>query len=392
MKVAIVTTGILDCLLPLIKYMSGEITLDIYISVSGDKFAESVGSFDLSSLPTGMADEQTSQKIVGSQLLGYLKEGKGNVKVQLFKYPSLKVFNRKNFQLHRQFAKELNRENYDVVHFNGYRGSQMFIYAFLKGSTGKVWTVHDPILHSGEDKWQTKLAYRLFRYMKAHFILHNEGQLPQFVKLYKIKKKHTHYIPFGPLEVFQIFKNGKQPKQEPKTILFWGRISPYKGIEFLIQAAKNAQKKIPDLKVVVAGMPNYAIDTTELLSNPIFDFRNGFIENTDLVKLIEQSALVVCPYTDATQSGVLMTAYAFDKPVLATAVGGIPEVVEEGITGRLIPPKDVEALANAMVRMLQNPDELQSMSENIKTLKADGRFSWERLAGETIKVYKQALQ
>lgn len=391
MKVAIVTTGILDCLLPLVKYLSAHVSVDVYISVYGDKFAESVGSFDLSSLPEGMADEEISRKTMDPRLLKYLEEGEGTAKVQLFKYPSLKIFSRRNFQLHRQFAAALNKRNYDVVHFNGYRGSQMFIHAFLRGSVGKVWTVHDPVLHSGEEKWQTRLGYRLFSYMNAHFILHNRQQLPAFSKVNRIKKERVHYVPFGPLEIFRIFKNGEQLKQEPQTLLFWGRISPYKGIEYLVKAAKIAKKRVPGLKVVVAGKPNYALDTTELEADEVFDFRNGFIENPELVKLIEQSALVVCPYTDATQSGVLMTAYAFDKPVLATAVGGLPEAVVEGVTGRLIPPANVEALANAMVEMLQNPEEMKAMSRNIKAMKSEGRFSWEKIASDTLKVYKLAL-
>lgn len=392
MKVAIVTTGILDCLLPLVKYLSAHVSVDVYISVYGDKFAESVGSFDLSSLPEGMADEEISRKTIDPLLLNYLEEGEGTARVQLFKYPSLKVFNRRNFQLHRQFAAALNKKNYDVVNFNGYRGSQMFIHGFLKNATAKVWTVHDPVLHSGEDKWQTRLAYRLFRYLNAHFILHNHGQLSVFQEKNLIDRNRVHYIPFGPLEVFHLFENGSDIVQEPKTVLFWGRISPYKGVEYLVKAAMAAKKKIPGLRVVVAGKPNYAIDTSVLEGDPVFDFRNGFIENPELVNLIRQSAMVVCPYTDATQSGVLMTAYAFNKPVLATAVGGIPEVVTEGVTGCLVPPKNAEALENAMVQMLEEPGKLQEMSSNIKKMKSGGRFSWEKIARDTLWVYEQACK
>ena len=80
----------------------------------------------------------------------------------------------------------------------------------------------------------------------------------------------------------------------------------------------------------------------------------------------------------------------FDKPVLATAVGGIPEVVEEGVTGKLVPPKDSDALSEALVTMLQNPKELNRMSENIKEINKKGRFSWRNIAMETLRVYEQA--
>lgn len=390
MKVAIVTTGLLDSLLPLAKYLSRHVSLDIYVSLYGQKYVESVGVFDLSSLPEGMAGEEQSMGVLGPELQQYLKESKGRIRLKIFKYPNLKIFNRRNFKLHRQFARELNREQYDVVHLNGYRGAQMFLYGFLKRSVAKVWTVHDPILHSGEDKWQTRLAYKSYRFLKAHFILHNREQMPLFLQKYKVEPSRCHYVTFGPLEVFKAFKKGETKAQEERTVLFWGRISPYKGVEYLIEAGKTAQKKLPGLKIVIAGKPNYPLDTSSIVNDPVFEHINGFVENPQLVDLLEQASLVVCPYTDATQSGVLMTAYAFQKPVLATSVGGLPEVVEDGKTGRLVPPKDPQALAGAMVEMLGNRKKLEEMSRNIEVLSQSGKFSWDIIAEETFKVYKQA--
>ena len=392
MKVAIVTTGLLDTLLPLAKHLASHVSIDIYISVYGERFRESVGEFSLAGLPAGMVGAVKTEEIIGPELRSYLRDGKANLKIYLFKYPNLKVFNRKNWQLHWQFARLLNKENYNLVHLNGYRGSQLFLYAMLKKSLARVWTMHDPILHSGEDKWQTRLAYKSYRYLKAHFILHNQQQLPLFISLYGLNPECVHFVTFGPQEVFRQFKSGQEVVHQPNTVLFWGRISPYKGVEYLIEAGKIARKKIPDLKVIIAGQPNYPFDTSLVAKDSTFEHIDGYVPNPQLVKLIEESALVVCPYTDATQSGVLMTAYAFNKPVLATAVGGIPEVLEEGVTGRLVPPKNAEALAGSMVEMLQQPERLETMSQNIKKLNESSRFSWDSIARETLEVYKQASQ
>ena len=134
------------------------------------------------------------------------------MRIQLFKYPSLKVANRQNLSLHRQLARALTRKKYDVVHLNGYRGSQMFLYAHLR-RVAKVWTIHDPILHSGEDKWQTRLGYSLYRFFGAHFILHNQEQLPVFTKKYGIPRSRCHYVPLGPYEVFTRF--AQEPLRPP---------------------------------------------------------------------------------------------------------------------------------------------------------------------------------
>ena len=388
MKVAIVTCGLLDCILPLVKYLAPYVSVDLYLSVYGDRFTESVGSFDIQSLPLGLSDEAVTRSTIGDTLYDYAQSG-GRVRVKLFKYPSLKVFNRQNFSLHRQFAAAINGEGYDVVHLNGYRGSQMFLYAFLR-NVGRVWTVHDPILHSGEDKWQTRLGYSLYRFFRAHFILHNQKQMPIFIRKYGIKFRRCHYVPLGPYEVFTLFATGPAPATEPHTVLFYGRISPYKGVEYLIEAAQQVRQHLPSLRVIIAGKPSYDLDTRVIEQNGIFEFINGYVPNDHLAHLIQRAAVVVCPYVDATQSGVVMTAYAFGKPVVATTVGGLPEMVKEGVTGRLVPPRDAEALADTLLSLLEDTDQIQQMARNLEGSLPLAQLSWPSIARETPRIYQQA--
>ncbi len=390
MKVAIVTCGLLDCVLPLVKHLARSVSVDLYISVYGSRFNESVGSFDIRALPLGLINESTTRRTIGDMLYDYPQDY-GKVRIQLFKYPSLKVANRQNLSLHRRLARLLTREKYDAVHLNGYRGSQMFLYAHLR-RVAKVWTIHDPILHSGEDKWQTRLGYSLYRFFGAHFILHNQQQLPVFSKKYGISSSRCHYVPLGPYELFTRFAQRPFPPTEPQTVLFYGRISPYKGVEYLIEAARLARSQLPDLKVIIAGKPTYPLDTKSIAQDRAFEFLNGYIPNQQLAQLIHRSALIVCPYTDATQSEVIMTAYAFHKPVLATSVGGIPEMVEDGKTGRLVPPRDAPALAKALVALLQNPSALRQMQTNLQKLNGSGQLAWDCIAQQTQSVYQQAIR
>ena len=388
MKVAIVTCGLLDCILPLVKYLTPRVSVDLYLSVYGNQFTESVGSFDIQSLPLGLSEEEVTRRIMGDTLYNYTQE-LGPLRIKIFKYPSLKVFNRRNLSLHRQFAAAINQENYDVVHLNGYRGSQMFLYAYLR-NVGRVWTIHDPILHSGEDKWQTRLGYSLYRFFKAHFILHNQKQLPIFSQKYGINAGRCHYVPLGPYEVFTLFANEQAPATEPHTVLFYGRISPYKGVEYLVEAARKVRQQLPSLRVIIAGKPNYDLDTQAIEQDDTFEFHNGYVPNDRLAHLIQRAALVVCPYVDATQSGVVMTAYAFGKPVVATTVGGLPEMVEEGVTGRLVPPRDADALADTLLTLLENTDQVSRMQNNLRNNERTEALSWESIAQATRRVYEQA--
>lgn len=91
---------------------------------------------------------------------------------------------------------------------------------------------------------------------------------------------------------------------------------------------------------------------------------NRYIPNEELVTLIQESKFVVCPYLDATQSGVLMTSYALNTPVIATSVGAFPEYIEQNVTGMLIPVNDPAKLADAIKLALQN-NFYETMEESI---------------------------
>jgi glycosyltransferase involved in cell wall biosynthesis len=88
---------------------------------------------------------------------------------------------------------------------------------------------------------------------------------------------------------------------------------------------------------------------------------------------------VVLPYKDATQSGVVAAAYGAGRPVIASAVGGIPEVVIDGYNGLLVPPINPEALANAMEKLILSPELLDRLTQGAKAT-ASGLMNWDRIA------------
>lgn len=98
---------------------------------------------------------------------------------------------------------------------------------------------------------------------------------------------------------------------------------------------------------------------------------------------------VVCPYTDATQSGVVMSAFAYNKPVLVTDVGGLPEMAGNGRFGRIVKNNDVGALADAIVQMTGSPEELECCACNIASAYGSGRLSWQSIAKELNSEYKK---
>ena len=122
-----------------------------------------------------------------------------------------------------------------------------------------------------------------------------------------------------------------------------------------------------------------------------FEVHNEFVSRDLSADLFRRASVVVLPYTEASQSGVLAFAYTFGKPVVVTDVGSLPEVVDEGETGLVVPPKDTQALAEAVVSVLSNPEKRRAMGEKAY-LKATTDLSWDRIAEQTMGVYEEAAE
>ena len=99
---------------------------------------------------------------------------------------------------------------------------------------------------------------------------------------------------------------------------------------------------------------------------------------------------MVLPYIEASQSGIVSLAYTFGKPVVVTNVGSIPEVVDDGQTGIIVPPENAEALAKALVELLNDDEKRERMGQNA-LFKAKTMLSWETIAEQTAAVYRQVV-
>jgi glycosyltransferase involved in cell wall biosynthesis len=255
-----------------------------------------------------------------------------------------------------------------------------------------VLSVHDPAPHTGEQDWRKGLARALLFRHARHFILHNEAQRPIFCHTNRISPERVSVVRFGSFDVHREWI-GRAERQQRRTILFFGRLSPYKGLELLHEAVQRVAERLPDITLVVAGpsRPPYIPPPPPSLAN------GGHIEvvaehvaNESAAKLFQRAAVVVCPYLDGTQSGVALTAYAFERPVVATAVGGLPEYVIDGTTGLIVPPRDPEALAAAIQRLLSDDELHHRLSDGIRHAKS-ATLSWEGAANGALEAYRIAL-
>lgn len=169
--------------------------------------------------------------------------------------------------------------------------------------------------------------------------------------------------------------------KEEKVILFFGLIRKYKGLQYLLQAMPQIQAKVGHVKLLAAGeMRNDQTFYEKMIADcgiqDVVEFRTEYIPDQEVEKYFAAADVVVLPYVSATQSGIVQIAYGFHKPVIVTAVGGLPEVVTDGKTGYVVKPEDPEQLAEAVVRYFEEGKE-EEFSRNIE--EESYRFSWERM-------------
>ncbi len=149
-------------------------------------------------------------------------------------------------------------------------------------------------------------------------------------------------------------------------------------------------------RLVVAGFPAKDVDADALRSEAaelgIADQVSWFLDyvpNEWVASLVRLSDVVVLPYRAITQSAVLQIAYACGKPVVATCIGGLPDVVEDGQSGLLVPPEDPPALADAITRIVSSRELAEQMGSRAAEL-AQTRYAW-RVVAEKMKVVFETL-
>ncbi|MGC8959746.1 MAG: glycosyltransferase [Chloroflexia bacterium] len=182
------------------------------------------------------------------------------------------------------------------------------------------------------------------------------------------------------------------PAERP-VLLFFGFVRRYKGLRYLLQALPLAQKRFP-VHLLVAGEfwedeEVYRRLIEELGLQGSVTLLNRYIPNEEVGLYFSAADVLVLPYLEATQSGVVQTAFGFERPVIVTQVGGLAETVEHNGTGLIVPPGDVQALAEAIVRYFEE-DLGPTFQQAIREVK--DRFAWEHLGRLIEEMYAEILK
>ena len=280
----------------------------------------------------------------------------------------------------------IRKQEFDVIH---YVEDPSPLFSFLLWFFRKklVVTIHDGRPHTGDDSKKSQFVRRRLKSYVKRFLLLNKKENKLFEEGYGVNPSYVYNSHLGYYEMLHMFGNKDIKKQN--YILFFGRISPYKGIEYLLKAMRRVHEVHPETRVIIAGKGEYNFDIEPYINLGYVEFRNKFIELDELADLIRGAQFTVCPYTEATQSGVVYSSFALNTPVIATRVGGLPEMIDDGKTGVIVPPCDEQSLAEAIIDLLGDYAKLSDLTNNIKVSADSGKGSWTVIADEYLDIYKK---
>jgi glycosyltransferase involved in cell wall biosynthesis len=385
--------GYLDPAFSLVSRLAEQCEVHLIVEVAPE--GRGIGAFALPAidLPAGL--------IPAKALPGWLPSGvesrlRNLASFHLAVYRARRAFYPGNLVTAWRVARFVRSVRPDLLHFDE-ASSRAVVLPYLLHKVPLVLSIHDSHAHLGEASGRFDLVRAVFLRRARALIFHSRYSQETFPYLRKAISRHVQMavVPLGVYDVFNDVTAGTVESIEPEapTALFFGRISPYKGIEVLLAAAPLVAQQVRRFRLIIAGspIPGYQVPAPPPLENGgCCEYRLKWIPLEEMAMLFAASYIVVLPYLEATQSGVVATAYALHKPVVATAVGGLPEMVEDGVTGRLVPPRDPKALAAGITELLLDAEKRHQMAEAIRR-KQKSEWSWPRLATETVNVYRRVL-
>jgi glycosyltransferase involved in cell wall biosynthesis len=259
--------------------------------------------------------------------------------------------------------------------------------ALLPPARPRAYTVHYPLPDSRAGVARERA---LLRRMDA-VIIHTESGARALRERIGLDPQRVHVVPHGAFEYLT-----RLPEEKPlptelaevggPVVLFFGLLRPYKGIDVLLEAFRE----LDGAELWVVGMPRMPLEALERLatgSGGRVRFVPRFVTDPEIPAYFRRADVVVLPHREIEQSGVLYTALAFGKPIVASAVGGFVDLGEAG-GAALVPPGDPGALAAELRRLLGDDDARRELAESAVEL-ARRDYSWDAIAERTLAIYRQ---
>lgn len=279
--------------------------------------------------------------------------------------------------------RELRRLAPDVVHIQQSitNDPRLLLAAGIRRGRFAM-TFHDPSPHPGDDvPRRDVLANRALARAAGLLLVHGEALRDELARAIRPRAPIV-VVPHGVDPADRVTALPERP-----AVLFFGRISRYKGLDVLLDAMERVWRELPEATLTVAGdgplEPHPALDDARVT------VRAGHVPDAEVPDLIAGATCVALPYRQASQSGVGSLVKRHGRPLVTTEVGGLPELVADG-SGLLVPPEDAGRLADALVRVLSD----RPLAERLGAAgagTAEREADWDAVAELTLAAYRRHL-
>ncbi len=386
LKIAIVCYGHFDATLALAKYLprlhSGlRIHLIFLLDQSESISVENV-DFQGYRSENGFVEDDVLRTVLGPEIYTYIHP---TVELRAFIFNSIRLADLKNWALLQVLREDLVKQNFDLIHFVGNNNDWIVKLNRTMQGIPKIHTMHEPYPFSPLS------VYRAFRYRwtiqqllntSSTIVVPSEISRNRLEDHFKTDSIRVEVIPFETFEIYTAYGRSDLAT-EANLLLYYGSIVDYKGVPDLIEVMRSVQVHQPEIRCIIAGAgrlprPLDFPTNTQLI--------NRYLSNCEIADLNRRAALVVCPYRSASQSGVVMTSFAFGNPILATAVGAFPEMIDHQETGYLVQPGSRSALAQAIISLFSQGKMLWEMQAAVRKRYVDNH-RWEQICTNHLDLY-----
>lgn len=381
LRLAIITFHFPESTLPLAKNLAQTGCEVDYYFILRYKASKNIPGFNISNSSLHIGINKLNKKDA-PETFAYLANAAVNIFILY--YPP-----KPNFSLIKTlFAyivfSRINSKNY---HFVNIVGQDPLLIDFHTGIKN-VKTAHT--LHEVNDHYQNqKLDNPLLEYLfkkKIKIIVHSKESYNKICQYKNTDSSLIFDIPFGLFETYLQYKPEFLVDKKIKYVLFFGYIHAYKGLDILLAAINLLTPENSGIKFVIAGSGS-SKELEELKKNRHCIVINRHLTNNELVGLNKNAQFVVCPYKSASQSGIIMTAFLFRRPIIASDVGAFSEVLENGVNGILVAPNSPVELENAITKLFNNDNILKYMQSQVDSFSTKAAYNWKSIAHKTKQVY-----
>lgn len=292
---------------------------------------------------------------------------------------TIAFFLKEKYILKRKFQ----NQTFDYIISTFYHPWSTAVFQCFK-ATKKIVICHDPIHHSGVrllEKWLTT------HYLKAasDIIVLTQSFIPIVEKRFGYSKEHIHYMPHGRMSIYK--QNAITPLTDCKNInfLFFGRIEDYKGLNTLAEAYKKLTHSYSHISLTVAGSGDFSKYHSIFKKLPQANITNRYIEDKEINNFFSvPNTILVLPYLNASQSGVIPIALEYGLPIIASDTGGLKEQMDNGKFGLFCKPGNSDSLMEQMEYILKHPDLFQQEREKMSTYLQN--LNWDIVTQKIIQI------